>query len=113
MAAGATRPPSEGFQDRAMSVDLRAIERRLKPTRRTAQLRRRRDDALPFADVALIPVDARVLLDTCVYIDTAADRLPDAVAALLRRRLHHHSSVCLAELTAGLGALDPADRRTP
>lgn len=41
------------------------------------------------------------------------DRLPDEIAALLRRRLHHHSSVRLVKLTAGLGELDPTDKRTP
>ena len=53
-----------------------------------------------------------MLLDTCVYLDAAADRLPDGVAALLPRAVLHHSSVCLAELTYGLGALDPRDRRS-
>jgi predicted nucleic acid-binding protein len=96
-----------------MSVDLRAIERRLKPEKRTAQLQRRSDDALPFANADLVPIGTRVLLDTCVYIDAAADRLPDGIAALLPRRFHHHSGVCLAELTAALGELDPTDRRTP
>jgi hypothetical protein len=96
-----------------MSVDLRAIERRLKPEKRAAQLQRRSDDALPFANADLVPIGTRVLLDTCVYIDAAADRLPDAIAALLPRRFHHRSSVCLAELTAAFGELDPTDRRTP
>jgi predicted nucleic acid-binding protein len=96
-----------------MSIDLAAIRRRLKPERRTAQLQRRPDAALPFADADRLPQGARILLDTCVYIDTAAGRLPNDVAALLRRRHHHHSSVCLAELTYGLGELDPTDARTP
>ena len=95
-----------------MSIDLAAIQRRLKPEKRTAQLQRRPDAALPFANADLIPPGARMLLDTCVYIDTAADRLPDEIAALLRRRHCHHSSVCLAELTYGLGELDPTDDRT-
>jgi hypothetical protein len=71
-----------------MSVDLGAIERRLKPEKRTTQLQRRTDAALPFANVDRVPIGARVLRDTCVYIDAAADRLPDAIAALLPRRFH-------------------------
>jgi predicted nucleic acid-binding protein len=95
-----------------MSIDLAAIQRRLKPEKRSAQLQRRPDAALPFATADLVPAGARMLFDTCVYIDAAADRLPGEVAALLRRRHCHHSGVCLAELTYGLGGLDPADKRT-
>jgi predicted nucleic acid-binding protein len=95
-----------------LTFDLAAVRRRLKPEKRRAHLRRRPDEDLPFADATLVPEGARLLLDTCVYLDTAADRLPDGIALLLKRRIHHHSSVCLSELTYGLGALDPRDPRT-
>ena len=96
-----------------LTFDLAAIRRRLKPEKRIAHLRRRPDAALPFANADLVPIGAHVLLDTCVYVDTAADRLPIEVARLLARRIHHHSAVCLAELGYGLGELDPSDPRTP
>jgi predicted nucleic acid-binding protein len=47
-----------------------------------------------------------------VYIDGAADRLPNAVSELLVARLAWHSSVCLGELAFGLGALRSEDPRT-
>lgn len=95
-----------------MAFRLSAIRRQLKPERHVATLVRRPDPELPFADPKRLPAGAGVLLDTCVYLDAAADRLPDGVAALLPRAVLHHSSVCLAELTYGLGALDPRDRRS-
>jgi predicted nucleic acid-binding protein len=95
-----------------LAFRLSTIRRRLKPERRLDRLARRVDRELPFADPKRLPPGAAVLLDTCVYLDTAADRLPDEVAALLARSVLHHSSVCLAELTYGLGALDPRDRRS-
>jgi predicted nucleic acid-binding protein len=95
-----------------LAFRLSAIRRRLKPERHAAPLARRPDAELPFADPKHLPPGAAVLLDTCVYLDAAADRLPDGVAGLLARSVLHHSSVCLAELTYGLGALDPRDRRS-
>jgi predicted nucleic acid-binding protein len=94
-----------------LTFDFGALQRRLKPGKRAAHLRRRADADLPFANPELLPVGARVLLDTCVYLDTAADRVPDNVAALLKRRTLHHSSVCIAELAYSLGELDPKDAR--
>jgi predicted nucleic acid-binding protein len=96
-----------------LSVDLSSIQRRLKPERRTAQLRRRAVSELPAASPERIPVGSRILLDTCVYIDGAAGRLPEEVGALIKRRIQHHSSVCVAELARALGELDPRDARTP
>ena len=61
--------------------------------------------------MSTVPQGTGVLLDSCVYIDTAADRLPDHVAELLAYRLSSHSSVCIGELAFGLGALRPDDSR--
>lgn len=76
-------------------------------------MRRRAVSELPAASPERIPVGSRILLDTCVYIDGAAGRLPEEVGALIKRRIQHHSSVCLAELAQALGELDPRDARTP
>lgn len=76
-------------------------------------MRRRTDPELSFASPATVPPGTGLLLDTCVYIDGAADRLPHAVAELLATRLASHSSVCVGELMFGLGALQPEHPRTP
>lgn len=59
-----------------------------------------------------MPPGAGILLDTCVYIDGAADRLPHPVAELLVARPASHSSVCVGELVFGLGAMQPEHPRT-
>ena len=61
--------------------------------------------ALPFFPAASLT--GPVMLDTCTYIDALNGRLPAALHALLAGRRHIHSSVCLAELVFGLGALAP------
>lgn len=66
-----------------------------------------------MASEATLPSGARILLDTCVYLDVAANRLPESLERLLAGRVQHHSSVCITELTYALGALDPEDARTP
>jgi predicted nucleic acid-binding protein len=84
----------------------------LRRGRNAARLARRPEKKLRFASLASVPPQTGILLDTCVYIDGAADRLPDAVAELLVARLASHSSVCLGELAFGLGMLNPQDSRT-
>jgi predicted nucleic acid-binding protein len=54
-----------------------------------------------------------LLLDTNVYIRSAAGTLPAAVAALLDRGLLFHCSVCLGELAIGVGNADPAHPQWP
>jgi predicted nucleic acid-binding protein len=95
-----------------LRFELGRIRRRLKPERLRSTLARRPDGVLPFADEATLPPGTALLLDTCVYIDAAADRLPEHVAALLLRRVLNHSTVCLGELAFGLGALRPDDPRS-
>ena len=48
-----------------------------------------------------------MLLDTCVYIDVLHGKTPAAADALLELRTSNHLAVCVAELTHGLGRLDP------
>ncbi|ROQ01476.1 putative nucleic acid-binding protein [Stella humosa] len=51
---------------------------------------------------------AALVLDTNVYIRSAAGTLPAAVAALLDRGLLFHCSVCVSELTLGIANADPS-----
>jgi predicted nucleic acid-binding protein len=95
-----------------LPFELGRIRRRLKPERHRSTLARRPDEVLPFADATTLPPGTGLLLDTCVYIDAAADRLPGDVAALLLRCVLSHSAVCLGELAFGLGALRPDDPRS-
>jgi predicted nucleic acid-binding protein len=48
------------------------------------------------------------LIDTNVYIHVAAGTLPAAAKRLMSESLLFHCSVCLAELSAGVGAADPS-----
>jgi predicted nucleic acid-binding protein len=50
---------------------------------------------------------ALLVLDTNVYIQSAAGTLPDAAAALLDRALLFHCSVALGELAVGVANADP------
>jgi predicted nucleic acid-binding protein len=63
-------------------------------------------NASALADAARI----HLLLDTNVYIHNFAGTLPGPAAGLLDRALQWHCSVCLGEITAGLGHYDPAAR---
>ncbi len=49
-----------------------------------------------------------LLLDTNVYIRSAAGTLPQAVERLLDRGLLFHCAVCVAEITTGVANADPA-----
>lgn len=95
----------------SLSLDVERIRRRLRLGRRTV-LGRRDDSQLRFASTLTVPPGTGLLLDTCVYIDGAADRLPRSVAELLLARLASHSSVCIGELTFGLGVMAPENPRT-
>jgi len=90
-----------------VSSDLWGVLGRLKSAGDIGRLRRRPGEALTFVRADTPSAGPPLLLDTCVYIDVAADRMPDIVLTLLRTRLLYHSSVCLAELAYSLGALDP------
>lgn len=51
------------------------------------------------------------MLDTNVYIRSAAGTLPAAAAALVDRGLLFHCSVCISELATGVANADPSQAR--
>lgn len=66
---------------------------------------------MPLADPRRIHGGAKLLLDTCVYVDTASGRLPAETKSLPDRRVNFHSAVSLAELTLALDELAPDEPR--
>lgn len=54
-----------------------------------------------------------MLLDTCVYIDQMQGRSPAILDDLIDARQTNHSTVAIQEMMHGVGALNPADPRTP
>lgn len=94
-----------------MGFDLGATLRHLKPEKRTAPLKRRADDGLPFVDER-VTAGPGLLLDTSVYIDMLQGRVPPDVEELLLARQVNHSSIALAELVHLFGRLDPAHKDT-
>lgn len=90
-----------------MSIDLGSGLRRIKADKRRAQITTRpRGDLISAADIAGAGRPA-LLLDTNVYIQSAAGTLPGVVAAVVDRGLLFHCSVCLAELATGVANADP------
>ncbi|HUZ12263.1 MAG TPA: type II toxin-antitoxin system VapC family toxin [Caulobacteraceae bacterium] len=89
-----------------MTIDLAASLRRIKVDARRAQLEPRSTTALiAAADVGA--GRAAILLDTNVYIRSAAGTLPALAEDLVGRGLLFHCSVCIAELTTGIANADP------
>ena len=88
-----------------MTIDLRRHLRRVKPDRRLGQLAHRPLDEL----IAAVAGEGRaaILLDTNVYIRSAAGTLPAAAEMLVDRGLLFHCSVCFAELSTGVANADP------
>ncbi len=97
----------------SLIIDLPAALRRIKPDKQRQQQTPRPLSALVAA--ASIPGEGRpaLLLDTNVYIRSAAGKLPDAAADLVDRGLLYHCSVCVAELTTGVANADPASAGWP
>ncbi len=91
-----------------MTIDLAAGLRRIKADKQRAQLAPRPATAL----IAAADIDgagrSAILLDTNVYIRSAAGTLPTAAATLVDRALLFHCSVCVSELTTGVANADPA-----
>lgn len=73
--------------------------------------RRRADNLLPF-DLAKMPANAPVMLDTTFYIARLHSRLPEPIQEFAEARTILHCGVALAELTISAGILDPSDSRT-
>jgi predicted nucleic acid-binding protein len=94
------------------SDTIGAVARRYDPARHKAALRYRRDPDLPF-DPDVAPV-LPLLLDTTVYLDRSAGRLPRNILTLIAARQHlvYNCGVVCAELAISVGLLNPADPRT-
>lgn len=93
-----------------MSIDLKKIIRSRKPEKNQAQLAARADSALiRAADIAgkgrqvFVP-------DTNIYIMNAAGMLPQAAATVVDQGLMFHCTICLAELSVGIGKYSPKAR---
>jgi len=86
--------------------------RRYDPARHLATLSYRRDAALPFDPDAAPALP--LLLDTTVYLDRSAGRLPRNILSLIAARQHlvYNCGVVCAELAISVGLLNPADLRT-
>lgn len=67
---------------------------------------------LPY-DIASLPPELGLMLDTTVYIDAQKAKLPNDLAARIASAEIIHSAVALGEITANLGLLDPAHPGTP
>jgi predicted nucleic acid-binding protein len=90
-----------------LTIDLAAGLRRIKADKRRTQLEPRPATALIAAADVGGAGRATVLLDTNVYIQSAAGRLPASAEHLVDRGLLFHCSVCVAELTTGVANADP------
>jgi predicted nucleic acid-binding protein len=69
-------------------------------------------DQLP-RDLAAIPPDVPLMLDTTVYIDAQKAKLPRDLAVGLVGAEIIHSAVALGEIAAGIGLRDPGHPGTP
>ncbi len=91
-----------------MTIDLGVGLRRIKAEKHRTQLNPRPAVELVAASDVVGQGRPTLLLDTNVYIRSAAGTLPDAVPALLDRGLLFHCTVCVAEITTGVANADPA-----
>jgi predicted nucleic acid-binding protein len=90
-----------------LTIDLGAGLRRIKPDKHQTQIALRpRRELVSAADIAGAG-RAALLLDTGVYIHSAAGTLPATVAVLLDRGLLFHCAVCVGELATGIANADP------
>jgi hypothetical protein len=90
-----------------LTIDLRKIIRSRKPEKHQVQLVARPDtDLICASDIAgkgrqvFVP-------DTNIYIMDAAGILPRAAETMIDQGLMFHCSVCLAELSVGVGKYSP------
>ena len=94
----------------SLTIDVFAPIRRIKPDKRLTQLAPRAADELMSASGIAGAGRAALLLDTNVYIQSAAGTLPAAAVSLVDRGLLFHCSVCVAELTTGIANANPGHR---
>ncbi|MCJ2050146.1 type II toxin-antitoxin system VapC family toxin [Methylobacterium sp. J-070] len=95
-------------------MDLRGALRRRKPDKRSIRLVPRpqheaADDWTAFDEAAPLAL----VLDTGVYIHSAAGRLPEDLQGRIERALLFHCAVALAELAVGVAASDPVGPNWP
>jgi hypothetical protein len=95
-----------------LSDTIGAVAGRYEPARHRAALRYRHDLDLPF-DPDAAPV-LPLLLDTMVYLDRSAGRLPRNIRKLIAAQQHlvYNCGVVCAELAISIGLLNPTDPRT-
>jgi hypothetical protein len=93
------------------SFDLSTLLGEIRPQESVGPLNRRDDAVLPFVTDTTTG-DEPLLLDTCVYVDALAGKLPGQIELLLTRRALRHSSVALSELVHRFGRLDPLHPNT-
>ena len=91
-----------------MTIDFPAALRRVRPEKQRAQLSPRTEEALVAVTDLVGEGRAAILLDTNVYIHSAAGTLPAATATLVERGLLFHCSVCVSELAIGVANADPS-----
>jgi predicted nucleic acid-binding protein len=90
-----------------LSTDLAASLRRIKPDKRRKQITTRiKAELISAADFAGTGRSA-LLIDTNVYIQSAAGTLPATAELLVDSGLLFHCSVCMAELAIGIANADP------
>jgi hypothetical protein len=95
------------------SDTIGAFARKYDPAQYRTPLRYRRDSDLPF-EPERAP-ELPLMLDTTVYLDRSAGKLPRNIRILIGARQHliYNCGVVCAELAISLGLLNPADSRTP
>jgi predicted nucleic acid-binding protein len=91
-----------------LTIDLPASLRRIKPEKQLAPLSARAPEELVAAADLSGDGRAAIVLDTNVYIQSAAGTLPAAAATLVDRGLLFHCSVCVSELTTGVANANPS-----
>lgn len=94
-------------------MDLRAALRRRKPDKRRRRLSPRPSHELADWTVYSAAAPVALVLDTGVYIHSAAGRLPVDLCHFLDRALLFHCAVALAELAVGVAAADPRGAAWP
>jgi predicted nucleic acid-binding protein len=94
-----------------LTIDLRGQLRRVKPDKRRSRLALRPPHALIAVGDIAGEGRAAILLDTNVYIRSAAGTLPAVAEALVDRGMLFHCSVCVAELCVGVANADPSHAR--
>jgi len=91
-----------------LTFSVEASLRRLKPEKWRTQLIPRPQAQLEAAVHIPRRASHPVMLDTNVYIHSAAKTLPPAIAWLAHQNRLYHCSVCLGELLTGVANADPS-----